>query len=152
MRYFSECNLCTVFLVKSNGGITKNEVILFFVLFTEAEQLPWDPLPDEVIPEPEDDVMIRLEEIENPDFDDHFDLVKREHLLGKTLAKMASQGIKDSFLTNSLQLLGYTLYEKWDKVSEIIQKDKEFDQDCIENALHYVSTLDNIEMETKLKG
>ena len=120
--------------------------------FSEAEQLPWDPLPDEVIPEPEDDVMIRLEEIENPDFDDHFDLVKREHLLGKTLAKMASQGIKDSFLTNSLQLLGYTLYEKWDKVSEIIKKDKEFDQDCIENALHYVSTLDNIEMETKLKG
>jgi hypothetical protein len=119
---------------------------------TEAEQLPWDPLPDEVIPEPEDDVNVALEEIENPDFDDHFDLVKREHLLGKTLAKMASQGIKDSFLTNSLQLLGYTMYEKWDKVSEIIKKDKEFDQDCIENALHYVSTLDNIEMEAKLKG
>merc|ERR1712083_278246 len=68
------------------------------------------------------------------------------------LAKMASQGIKDSFLNNSLQLLGYTLYEKWDKVTEIINKNKEFDQECIENALHYVNSLeDNIEIENKLK-
>ena len=114
--------------------------------------MPWDPLPDEVIPEPEEEVKIRVEEIENPYFDDHFDLVKKEHLLGKTLAKMASHGIKESLLTNSLQLLGYTLYEKWEKVTEIISKGKEFDQDCIENALHYVNILENIEVENKLKG
>ena len=114
--------------------------------------MPWDPLPDEVIPEPEEEIQVRVDEIENPYFDDHFDIVKREHLLGKTLAKMASQGVKDSFLTNSLQLLGYSLYEKWEKVNEIISKHEEFDQDCIENALHYVSTLENIEMENKLKG
>merc|ERR1711962_616438 len=69
-------------------------------LKTETELLPWDPLPEEVIPEPEDEVKVRVEEIENPDFDDHFDIVKKEHLLGKTLAKMASQGIKDSYLNN----------------------------------------------------
>jgi len=119
---------------------------------TETELLPWDPLPEEVIPEPEDEVKVRVEEIENPDFDDHFDIVKKEHLLGKTLAKMASQGIKDSFLNNSLQLLGYTFYEKWDKVSEIINKNKEFDQECIENALHYVNTLENVEIENQLKN
>merc|ERR1712223_656935 len=121
-------------------------------LRTETEPLPWDPLPDEVIPEPEEEVKIRVEEIENPYFDDHFDLVKREHLVGKPLAKTASQGIKDSLLTNSLQLLGYTLYEKWDKVTEIISQNKEFDQDCIENALHNVNILENIEVENKLKG
>ena len=127
---------------------------LFFIscFISETELLPWDPLPEEVIPEPEDEVKVRVEEIENPDFDDHFDIIKKEHLLGKTLAKMASQGIKDSFLNNSLQLLGYTFYEKWDKVSEIINKNKEFDQECIENALHYVNTLENVEIENQLKS
>lgn len=70
----------------------------------------WDPIPDEVEPEPEDEVKIRVFEVENPDFDEHFDLVKKEHLLGKTLAKFGQHGMKGSIIDESLQLLGKIFY------------------------------------------
>ena len=70
----------------------------------------WDPIPDEVEPEPEDEVKIRVFEVENPDFDEHFDLVKKEHLLGKSLAKFGQHGMKGSIIDESLQLLGKIFY------------------------------------------
>lgn len=76
---------------------------------TDLKDQEWNPMPDAIEPEPEEEVKIRVEEVENPDFDDHFDLVKREHLLGKTLLKMAGLGIEASILRDSLELLGNLL-------------------------------------------
>ena len=120
------------------------------------EALPWDPKADPVEPEPEDEVQIRVEELENPYFDDHFDIVDRSHLLGKTLALMAKHrqggGGEFSTINNSLQLLGYTFYEKWDKVNQITSEKEKFCQDCIEEAIHHAGKLGNSEIENRLKN
>ena len=119
---------------------------------TEEE---WDPQPEPVIPEPEEDIKIRVDEIENPDFDDHFDLKKREHLLGKTLLKFAQNGLNssDSVLRDSLMLLGSIYYEKWPLVQSLCaNKSAEFSSDCIDECLSYVSILQNVDVENTLKS
>ena len=85
------------------------------------ESEPWNPQPEPVVPEPEDEVLVRVAEVENPDFDDHFDLEKREHLLGKTLLKFAQNdpNLSNPDLKNSLRLLGSVFFEKWSIVDEI---------------------------------
>ena len=78
-----------------------------YIMDQNAKDLPWNPISEEVAAEPEEEVKIRVEEVENPDFDDHFDLVKKEHLLGKSLAYTAkAQKLGDSVIQKSLCLLG----------------------------------------------
>ena len=102
-----------------------------FKNMTEDES-NWEPLKTVPPPEPEDEVKIRVWFADNNYFDDHFDLKKREHLIGKTLAKFA-QCSKREFLhgsenkhtiivRNSIELLGWTLFEKWDKASQLLSK------------------------------
>ena len=102
-----------------------------FKNMTEDES-NWDPIKTEPPPEPEDEVKIRVWFADNNYFDDHFDLKKREHLIGKTLAKFAqcskrqflrgSDNKNTSIVRNSLELLGWTLFENWDKASNLLSK------------------------------
>ena len=59
------------------------------------EDSNWEPIKTEIPPEPEDDIKIRVWFDDNNYFDDHFDLTKREHLVGKTLAKFAQCSKRD---------------------------------------------------------
>ena len=112
---------------------------------------PWDPRPVFVEPEPEEEVKIRVKEVENPYFDGHFDLTKKEHLLGKTLAKVAiCHG--ENIVAESLKLLGFTMLEKWDKVSQILDSNCEFAEECVEEAKKYASSSQNSEIENKLSS
>lgn len=78
-----------------------------YIMDEKSRELPWNPISDDVAVEPEEEVKIRVEEVENPHFDDHFDLVKKEHLLGKSLAYTAkAQKLEDSVIQKSLCLLG----------------------------------------------
>ena len=96
------------------------------------EDANWNPIKTVQPPEPEDEVKVRVWFEDNNYFDDHFDITKREHLIGKTLAKFA-QCSKRQFLhgpgnenitivRNSLELLGWCLYEKWDKFHHVIKR------------------------------
>ena len=85
---------------------------------------PWDPQPIPLPEEPEDEVKVRVQFLESPYKDDHFDLTQRDHLLGKTLAKfglhgLMSESVEAAKVKKSLQLLGWTSFEKWDKVLEL---------------------------------
>jgi len=92
----------------------------------------WNPVKTEAPPEPEDEVKVRVWFADNNYFDDHFDLTKREHLIGKTLAKFAqctkrqflqsSENKNTDIVRNSLELLGWSLFEKWDKASHLLSK------------------------------
>ena len=96
------------------------------------EEANWNPIKTDVPPEPEDEVKVRVWFADNNYFDDHFDLTKREHLIGKTLAKFAQCSERPFLHTNSdenrtivrdsLELLGWTLFEKWDKASQLITR------------------------------
>lgn len=79
----------------------------------------WDPQPKPKPVEPEEVVKVRVAYLREPFFDDHFDLTKPEHLIGKTLVgfgkHLARQSASDAVAQTSL-LLGWTLFEKYDKV------------------------------------
>ena len=85
---------------------------------------PWDPQPKPKPQEPAEEVKVRVDYIREPFFDDHFDLVKPEHLIGKTLVEVGKHLAKqstDSMALTSI-LLGWTLFEKHDKVIQSLDK------------------------------
>ena len=124
---------------------------------------PWEPQPMPVEPEPEDEIKIRVREVPNQYFDDHFDLVKKEHLLGKTLFKMAKVGLQNrganDTLRNSLCLLGSVYFEKWSQVQTICENSKNnhpMAEEIVQECINYLSILgaseNNNEIETLLKS
>ena len=84
---------------------------------------PWDPQADPPEPEPEDDVKVRVDYLDSGYFDDHFDLSKKEHLIGKTLAKFNAKLKEGDRLVQSLELLGLALFQKWDKFALALEND-----------------------------
>jgi hypothetical protein len=102
---------------------------------------PWDPQPPVLVEEPEDEVKIRVPYLESPYKDDHFDLTSRDHLLGKTLAKFSVHGfLSDSsqsqLIQNSLEIVGWTLFEKWDKVLALCRNSSnKLARECIGQAI-----------------
>lgn len=79
---------------------------------------PWDPQPKAKPDEPAEVVKVRVDYIREPFFDDHFDLTRPNHLIGKTLVgfgKHLSQQSVDSVAHTSI-LLGWALFEKHDRV------------------------------------
>ncbi|CAL4208146.1 unnamed protein product, partial [Meganyctiphanes norvegica] len=73
--------------------------------------------------EPLEEVKVRVSYVRNPYFDDHFDLRVPEHIVGKTLA-WGAQNLEGS-IRSSCELLGWALYQKWNKVSDLINDNKE---------------------------
>nr|CAG4636990.1 EOG090X05Q1 [Ceriodaphnia reticulata] len=79
---------------------------------------PWDPQPKPKPAEPVEQVKVRVDYIREPYFDDHFDLTKPQHLIGKTLVgfgKHFARKSTDSIAHTSI-LVGWALFEKHDKV------------------------------------
>ena len=84
---------------------------------------------------------IPINYIENPYYDDHFDLPTEVMQLGKTLV-MISKGHHD-LMGNSYRLLGWAYYEKFDKglacLKEILEKDEKdsLAQDAVSSLLYH---------------
>lgn len=89
------------------------------------------PEPWNTLPQPEDDgetVYVRVNYLRNEWHDDHFDLSDPSQIIGKTLAWL-SRGLTEQLrteqfqhlqlLSDSCQLLGWTLYGKWEEVSRL---------------------------------
>ena len=51
------------------------------------------------------------------------------------------QKIDDSIIRNSLRLLGYTYYEKWSRVEEVLSESKEFSKSVLEQAAKYANSV-----------
>ncbi|KAJ8873041.1 hypothetical protein PR048_026657 [Dryococelus australis] len=80
----------------------------------------WQP---EEVPEPPDDgeeVKVRVKYIRNPYFDDHFDLRDPKLLVGKTLAAVGAR--VPGAVGQTYQLVGWALYEKWDRVLAMLEQ------------------------------
>lgn len=95
---------------------------------------PFDDLvvkPAEVVEEvpkskkKKEEIRIRVRYIKNPFFDDHFDLDNSNHLLGKTFLYLADEVCESNeVLSNSLNILGYSLYEKFEEGNKFLAKAK----------------------------
>lgn len=84
---------------------------------------PWEPVQEKVEEnDDEEEVIVRVRYIVQPYFDDHFDLRDHKHLIGKTLVGLAKDG-KDAVGLTS-QIIGWTLFEKWDKLSNLLNSIK----------------------------
>ena len=64
----------------------------------------------------------RVSFIENPWYDDHFDIPTERQRVGKTLAVLASSSRSPSAVLNrGYELIGWALYEKLDKVQDLMR-------------------------------
>lgn len=104
----------------------KNPLINFMSLYSCHKYLEnpvvWNE-KEEVQDEEDDDdeaVKVRVRYIRNPYFDDHFDLVDPDHLIGKTFQLIGSH--MDDSIGRTHQLLGYILHEKYGKAKLYVQK------------------------------
>jgi len=80
---------------------------------------PWDPQPRPKPEEPTEVVKVRVDYLREPYFDDHFDLTNPQHLIGKTLVCLGKQ--YEGLLGNTSVLLGWTMFEKYDKAMEFLE-------------------------------
>lgn len=80
----------------------------------------WSPPEEPEIDPDEDEVKIRVNFIRNPYFDDHFDLVDTNHLVGKTM-HMAGASYQEP-LGPSSQLVGLALHEKRAAIKHFLTK------------------------------
>lgn len=72
-----------------------------------------------------EEVRIRVNYLKNPFYDDHFDIIKSNHLLGKTFLYLADEvDLTNKTLVNSLKLVGYALYEKFDDGNKFLAQAK----------------------------
>ncbi|XP_046747902.1 28S ribosomal protein S27, mitochondrial-like [Diprion similis] len=76
--------------------------------------------PEPVIDKSKEVVKVRVRFLRNPYFDDHFDLQKPAHLVGKTLA-MYGKHMGDS-IGRTYQLIGLTLYGKYDAATSLVKE------------------------------
>lgn len=83
---------------------------------TNKEWIDYTPVEQE----PEDDVKIRCDYYPNPFFDDHFHLKDGNLLVGKTLAWCASRCLQPGQIRTNCVLLGWAMYQKWDKLTDVI--------------------------------
>lgn len=95
---------------------------------------------EETVPQPKskkkkEEIRIRVAYLRNPYFDDHFDIKNSNHLMGKTFLYFADEvQASDPTLANSLKLLGYALYEKFDKGNQFLAtaKNEAFYKESVE--------------------
>ena len=113
-------------------------------------QLPSDAKVKKKEAEDDEEVKVRVWFADNNYFDDHFDLTERHHLVGKTLAKFAEHGMKNNSgnkdfneIRFSLRLLGYSLYQQWDDLLEVLEekRDVKISKDCLDLIQNYVVNL-----------
>ncbi|XP_046404367.1 28S ribosomal protein S27, mitochondrial [Ischnura elegans] len=86
----------------------------------------WEPEP---MDEPVEEVKVRVKYIRNPYFDDHFDLRDTNHLIGKTFVIMSRGLPENDPIRKSYELIGWALYEKWDKAKRFLEKLKSSKED-----------------------
>lgn len=70
-----------------------------------------------------EEIKIRVKYLRNDFYDDHFDIKNTNHLVGKTILYFADT-LKDEVLKNSLQLIGYGLYEKFEEANKFLANNK----------------------------
>jgi small subunit ribosomal protein S27 len=85
---------------------------------------PWEPQASPPEEDPEDEVKIRLKWADTEYNDDHFDLNKESHLVGKSLEYIARKSQEQGAAERALRLLGCAMFEKWDEMMKLMEEGK----------------------------
>lgn len=92
-------------------------------MYLKNQDQPWF-FEEEIVPplpEPKEVVKVRVKYIRKPYYDDHFDIKDPLQMVGKTICMFSPRIGGNELLASSYQLLGLTLYQKWDKVIELVE-------------------------------
>lgn len=93
-----------------------------------------------------EEIKIRVRYIRNPYFDDHFDITDTNHLLGKTFLYLADEVRNaDEILANSLELVGYALYQKYEKGCEFLKGNKSFYKEIVDKVKAFAEKVENLD-------
>ena len=94
---------------------------------------------------------IRVRYLRNDFFDDHFDIKDTNHLLGKTFLYLAEEVRSvDEVLANSIELLGYALYQKYEKGSAFVSSQKKsFYKEAVDKVKALAEKAENLDEEGK---
>lgn len=100
-----------------------------------------------------EEIKIRVKYIINPFFDDHFDLKNTNHLLGKTFLYLADELQSNETLANSLKVLGYALYEKFEDGNSYLEKAKQgaFFKETVEFVKSFAEKVENLDANEPAK-
>lgn len=100
-----------------------------------------------------EEIRIRVAYLRNPSFDDHFELKNSYHLLGKTFLYLADEVKSNATLSNSLKLLGYALYEKFEQGNDFMAaaKSEPFYKETVEMVKALAEKVANLEENTNAK-
>lgn len=101
-----------------------------------------------------EEIKVRVRYIINPFFDDHFDLKSTNHLLGKTFLNIADElQPSHATLANSLKLLGYSLYEKFEAGNAFLAtaKQADFFKESVEIVKNLAEKVENLDANEPAK-
>lgn len=87
----------------------------YIISYTPPQQAPPEDKPKKV-----EEIKIRVKFLRNPYFDDHFDIKDTYLLSGKTLAWVSEH--KSDILNNNLQIIGWLIYQKYDKLLSLCKE------------------------------
>lgn len=121
-NYRDAAKVAVEMMLQEDTGNTISRILAVYschMYLREPKPEPWDPH----LPPPEEDdgeeIFVRVPNITNPFFDDHFDLNEPLQLIGKTLM-MFCEGT-DDLLHRSYYVIGCGLYQKWQKAADFIR-------------------------------
>uniref|UniRef100_T1IWR6 28S ribosomal protein S27, mitochondrial n=1 Tax=Strigamia maritima TaxID=126957 RepID=T1IWR6_STRMM len=119
-----------------------------YMYVEKPEPKPWDPFAESAKDgEDDEDQWIRVKYLPLPYFDDHFDLRKENHLVGKTLVELSNNKVVDELaLRHSFELLGLVMFEKFDRVKECVERiinssDIQVYKKCVDKSLEFASAV-----------
>lgn len=144
----------------------ENPITVMMSLYTSYKFLGNLETFDDLVKKPEEEpevvkpkkkkeeIKIRIPYIINPYFDDHFDLKNTNHLLGKTFLYLADEvQSSNETLANSLKLLGYALYEKFEDGNSFLEKAKQgtFFKEPVDFVKSFAEKVENLDANEPAK-
>ncbi len=135
-KFKAGARIATIFALQENF---ENPITNYFSLYACYKFLsnlePFDDLVEPVVEvqpkKKKEEIKIRVDFLRNEFFDNHFDIKNTNHLIGKTFLYLADE-IQDPLLANSIKLLGYCLYEKYEEANKLLESKKEFYKEIVD--------------------
>lgn len=93
-----------------------------------------------------EEIKVRVKYLRNPYFDDHFDIKNTNHLVGKTFLYLADEVQSvDEVLAHSLRLVGFALYEKFEKGNEFLSANKAFYKEVVDKVKSLAEKIEGLD-------
>jgi len=126
-NYKNVAKIASLHMLQEDFGPPLTQLYCLYGTLKYLETPPSEPWEPEPAPDPREtsreETKIKVKFLRQPGFDDHFDLTNENHILGKILALVSMNlvEVSDEVFKRSLELYGWALYDKWEKVDNMLR-------------------------------